>query len=643
MKKNILFYIAIFLGGICNSCNYLDIVPDGVPTMDMVFTTRQNAEKMLMTCYAYMPEHANVYQNPGIGASEEVWNCSEKTFYYSNSTSFAIAKGNQNTNDPYLNYWSGRNDGKNMFIAIRDCNIFIEKIDEVPDMTDTEKRRWKDEVKVLKAFYHYWLLQLYGPIPFVDKNIDVSAGPDEVKVVREPVDVVVPKIVALLDDALSDDGLPLNIRVQLTEMGRLTRPAALAIKAKVLTLAASPLFNGNPDFKDYKNDEGVELINSVEDPHKWELARDALKEAIEVALEAGHELYQFNEMMMDQISDTTQLELTLRNTITGRFTKELIWGLGNNATETLTGIVNAPLTAYQQGKKIDWTKSMHNPTLDVAEQFYSNKGLPIENDKTWEYERRYEVADVPTGHEYYIGESSRTAKLNYFREPRYYAWVGFDCGKWFNMEAPDDKHAFVVHNKAGETAGQALDNYSVTGFFAKKLVNYKLVMTESSNTGNSITYAFPIIRLADLYLLYAEALNECKAAPDNEVYEYIQRVRDKAGLDKETGGLVQTWANYSNQPDKVTTKIGMREIIHRERLIELCFEGQRFFDLRRWRKSMEYSNRPIRGWNVSEKTEAGYYQVKYIYFRKFTPKDYFWPIRIDDIYKNRKIKQSPLW
>lgn len=643
MKKNFLYCIALVLGGILNSCDYLDLVPDNLPTMEMAFTTRQNAEKMLMTCYGYMPAHASVFQNPGLGASDEVWNCNEKTYYHSNTTSFGIAKGNQNTNDPLLNYWSGGSHGTNIFIGIRDCNIFIDNIDQVPDMTDTEKRRWKAEVKVLKAFYHYWLLQLYGPIPFTDKNIDVSASADQVKVVREPVDIVVTKIVNLLDEVLATDDLPLNIRVQLTEMGRLTKPAASAIKAKVLTLAASPLFNGNPDFKDYKNDEGMELINSVDDPKKWEAARDASSKAIELALEAGHMLYKFDEMMMDQISDTTELELTLRNTITGRFTKELIWGLGNNATEELTKIVNPPLTSYQQGKQIPWTLSMHNPTLDVAEQFYTNKGLPIENDKTWDYKNRYVVEDVPAGHEYYIEKNARTAKLNYNREPRYYAWVGFDCGKWFNMEAKNDKEALVVHNKPGETAGRVLDNYSITGFFAKKLVSYKLVITESSHTGSNISYAFPIIRLADLYLLYAEALNECKQAPDKEVYEYIQLVRNKAGLDKETGSIEKTWEMYSNMPDRIRTKIGMREIIHRERLIELSFEGQRFFDLRRWRKSLEYCNRPIRGWNVSEKSEAGYYQVKYIYFRKFTPKDYFWPIKIADINRNRKIKQSPLW
>lgn len=643
MKRNLLFYLTLLLGGLFGSCNYLDIVPDGLPTMDMVFTTRQNAEKMLMSCYSYVPEHANEHMNPGLCAGEEVWNCYEKGSYYENTTAFGIAKGNQNTSDPYLNYWSGGNDGWNMFIGIRNCNIFIENVDNVPDMTDSEKRRWKCEAKVLKAFFHYWLLQLYGPIPFIDKNIDVSASPDEVKVEREPVDVVVNKIVALLDEALEEDGLPLNIRAQQTEMGRLTRPAALAIKAKVLTLAASPLFNGNPDFIGYTNDEGVELINSTFDPHKWELARDALKEAIDVSLEAGHGLYKFDEQLMMEVSDTTMLELTLRNTITGRFNKELIWGLGNNGTASLTALVNPPLTSYQMGYALDWTLAMHNPTLDVAEQFYTNKGLPIEYDKTWDYTNRYEVDTVPAGHEYYIGEGLRTAKLNYYREPRYYAWVGFDCGKWFNMEAPNDKQAYVVHNKATETSGRTLEHFSITGFFCKKLVSYKLIMTQASDTSGEISYAFPIIRLADLYLMYAEALNECKSAPDNEVYEYIQRVRDKAGLDKDTGGLVETWVRYSNKPDMVKTKEGMREIIHRERMIELCFEGQRFYDLRRWRKMLEYANRPIRGWNIGEKTEIGYYQVQYIYFRKFTPRDYFWPIKLDDLYRNNKLKQSPLW
>lgn len=642
MKNKLLFNIlAIVLT--LTSCNYLDLVPDNIPTMDMAFTTRQNAEKMLASCYNYMPEHANIYQNPGLEAGDEVWKSAEKTYYHSNTTSFNIAKGNQNANDPYLNYWSGGQDGKNLFIGMRDCNILIENVHLVPDMNQSEKRRWIAEVKVLKAFYHYWLLQLYGPIPFIDKNLDVSASAEEMKLFREPVDIVVDKIVALIDEATADESLPLYIRVTGTEMGRLTRPAALAIKAKVLLLAASPLFNGNPDFPEFKNKEGVELINTTYDPSKWMKAKDACKEAIDLAHEAGHQLYEFDEMQMDAISDTTLLELTLRNTITSRFNKELIWGLGNNASENLMRISNVALTSYQQGKEIRWTLGAHAPTMDVVEQFYSKNGVPIDEDKQYDYTNRYKVEAAPVDHEYYIEKGAKTANLNYNREPRFYAYLGFDRGKWYNLEAKDDKNALVVRNKAGETGGRALECFSITGYFAKKLVNYKLVMTNSSHTGSQCSYPFPIIRLSDLYLMYAEALNETKDMPNNEVYEYVQKVRNKAGLDKETGGLVQTWSVYSKNTSKPTTKNGMRDIIQRERMIELAFEGHRFFDLRRWRLCMDYFNRPIRGWNISGETDESYYQINYIFFKKFTPKDYFWPIKLKDIYVNRNLIQNPHW
>lgn len=625
------------------SCDYLDIIPDNVATIEMAFTTRQNAEKFMATCYSYVPDHANVYQNPGLASGDEFWNCAEKTFYYANQTSFAIAKGYQNTNDPYLNYWSGGQDGYNMFVALRDCNTFLENIGNVPDMTSTEKNRWIAEVKTLKAFFHYFLMQLYGPIPIIKENIPISASYEDLKVVREPVDDVVEYIVQLLDEVIASGALPLNIRAEATEMGRLTQPAAHALKAKVLSLAASPLFNGNPDFTGYKNAEGVEFISSVNNPKKWEAARDACKAAIESAHAAGHQLYEFDDMLMNPVSDTTLLELTIRNTVTARFNRELIWGLGENFTATMESIVNAPLTAYQQGKQIYWCRSMQNPTLDIAEQYYTRNGVPIEEDISYDYENRYEVDDTPAGHEYYIEKDFRTAKLHFYREPRFYASLGFDGGKWFNLEASDDKNSYVVHNKAGEIAGKVLDNYNITGYFAKKLVTYKLIMTESSSTQSTAGYAFPIIRLADIYLLYAEALNECKQEPDAEVYEYIQLVRDRAGLDKNTGNLVESWKNYSNDPDKPTRKSGMREIIQRERLIELSLEGQRFYDLRRWRLSKEYLSRPIRGWNVSEKTKMGYYQIKYIYFRDFMPKDYFWPIKQMDLYKNDKLVQSPQW
>ena len=84
--------------------------------------------------------------------------------------------------------------------------------------------------------------------------------------------------------------------------------------------------------------------------------------------------------------------------------------------------------------------------------------------------------------------------------------------------------------KAGALSGkQGFEIYSITGYFAKKLVHYENIISQQGSTIKG--YSFPIIRLSDLYLMYSEALNEVKESPDAEVYEYIQKVRHKAGLD----------------------------------------------------------------------------------------------------------------
>src|SRR5690606_17118423 len=103
------------------------------------------------------------------------------------------------------------------------------------------------------------------------------------------------------------------------------------------------------------------------------------------------------------------------------------------------------------------------------------------------------------------------------------------------------------------------NNYSSTGYFAKKLVSVNSGFTEQHRF-SAETYAYPEIRLADLYLLYAEVLNETKAMPDEEVTRWIDLVRNRAGLQ----GVEISWRNYSKSPNKPDTKIGMREIIQRE-------------------------------------------------------------------------------
>src|SRR5690606_26431535 len=154
-----------------------------------------------------------------------------------------------------------------------DCNIFLENIAQVPDMDQTEKDRWIGEVKFLKAYYHWFLFRMYGPIPITDVNLPISATPEEVQVYRDPVDDVVNYIAGLIDDAVVT--LPTEVIDEGNEMGRITTPSALSLEARVLVTAAIPLFNGNPDYSNFVDNRGVHLFNAVEDPEKWEKAAQA--------------------------------------------------------------------------------------------------------------------------------------------------------------------------------------------------------------------------------------------------------------------------------------------------------------------------------------------------------------------------------
>src|SRR5690606_3056371 len=157
---------------------------------------------------------------------------------------------------------------------------------------DYEKERWVAETKFLKAYFHCYLFRMYGPIPIMDKNLPITASPEEVKVSRQPVEVVVDYIASLLDEAAAGDdfsGLPLTITSRSTELGRVTKVAALAIKARLLVTAASPLFNGNTDYRALANTDGTPLFNSTADPDKWIRAAEACREAVDAAERAGLE------------------------------------------------------------------------------------------------------------------------------------------------------------------------------------------------------------------------------------------------------------------------------------------------------------------------------------------------------------------
>ena len=643
------YFILIILFSSCKD-DYLDVIPDNIPTIDIAFNNRATALNFLATCYTYIPEHANVVQNFSMLAGDEVWYYAENDFYMNNETSFRLAKGMQNVSDPYLNYWEGgRGAPHSLFNALRDCNIFLDNLVTVPGLEEQERLRWLDEVKVLKAFYHFWLMQMYGPIPIVENNISVGASADETNVFRDPVDDVVNYLVQLLDEVIEGENLPGVINFIYTEQGRVTMPVAKALKAKILVLNASPIFNGNTDFNSLVDSQGNSLVNQTYDPQKWVLAKDALYDAIESAESNGHQLYEFTQQIPinGELSEQVIEELSQRAAITESFNSEIIWAYGPEWTGDLQMWCQPRWTA-DHSALFGYTKKSHAPTLNMVETFYSNNGVPLNEDIYWNYADRYDVVSTPlldnndeNYHEFYIEDNYSTAKLHTYREPRFYSTIGFDGGKWFSLETTNINNIPYLDAKAGALSGkQGFEIYSITGYFAKKLVHYENVIAQEGSTIKG--YSFPIIRLSDLYLMYSEALNEVKESPDSEVYEYIQKVRDKAGLDN-GGDLVNTWQLYSSNPSKPSSKEGMRDIIHQERMIELALEGHRYWDLRRWKLADEYFSQPIRGWNIFRPDVEGFYEVENIFYRNYLIKDYLWPISQNELLRNPNLVQNPGW
>lgn len=625
------------------SCSYLDIVPDNIATVDNAFKLRNEAEKYLFTCYSYLPKYSDVARNPALTAGDEVW------FYYPYKLGggralipeiWEVARGNQNINNPYLNYWDGSWGGSSMFEGIRDCNIFLENIEKVPDLTSEERARWISEVMFLKAYYHWYLLRMYGPIPITDKNLPVSSSVEEVRVARDPVDECFSYIVNLLDSAVNN--LPEVILNPVSEMGRITQPIALSVKASVLMNAASPLFNGNTDYKYFIDKDGEPFFNQTYDPKKWELAAEACAEAIEACENmGGNKLYYFSPAVdVYKIGPEMRTQLSIRNAITEKWNSEIIWGSTNSLANQIQNWAQAivdPSTGVS-GNRDNGAHAQYGPPLKIVEMYYTKNGVPIDEDKDWDYQNRYDVVAAKQEDSLYIYPGYETAKLHFNREPRFYAGVGFDGGMWFGSGKNDEADMWHVENRLGSYSGRTRgDQYSITGYYAKKLVHF-LNLVQPDDSYQVQTYPWPVIRLADLYLYYAEALNEIQGSTP-ETLKWINKVRERAGLLP----VEEAWPTYSIYPDKYSNKDGLREIIHQERLIEMAFEGSRFWDIRRWKKAETIFSQPITGWAIGEELPMYYYQKTVLFKRNFVFKDYLWPIKENNLIINKNLIQNPGW
>lgn len=640
MKKNILIIIIATL--LSFSCaDYLDVAPEGTATLESAFSMRQHTLRYLYTCYSYLPTNY-------LGATIDIMGCDEVWVRDRPANNLGVSRdankvvrGLLTSSNNLMGTWS------TYYTAIRDCNSFLDGIETyiVPDLMEFERIQWIAEVKALKAYYHFMLLRQYGPIPIVKKNLPVSTDVAGVQVARNTVDEVVNYIVELLDEAISS--LPASVTSEIKDLGRITLPIASTLKAEVLVTGASPLFNCNNEFASMVNKDGTRLFHQDESKReeKWRRAANACKEAIQICMDSlGMELYTYPGDPKYNLSDTIMQQLTLRQAFCEDWNSEVIWA------DTKSWVSSLQIFCLPQLNPLYALHgSMHHSfsiPLQIAETFYSDNGVPLEEDTEWNYSTRYTLRKATEEESLYIRSGGETSRLNFNREPRFYAWLGFPQGIWYGAGQYDDSkpanlysHPNIKGFWLSSNTPESLAS-EPTGYIPKKWIHYQTLQPTSSQVSVN-NYIWPKYRLSELLLYYAEAINEAEDTQDarREAIKYTDIVRERAGLKS----IEDAWRNHSNNPSKFNTQAGLREIIQQERSIELSMEGKRFWDLRRWKTAREVLNRPIQGWSLYNTNNEEIYKPMTIFNQTFGLKNYFWPISEAELTRNTNLVQSLGW
>lgn len=641
MKRYIigfLFFISLLS---FNSCKkFLDVVPDKTGTIEEVFKQRSRALEYLYSIYSYIPNFADWNGVAGSLGGDEIW--LPPTLYGEPFHGNFIARGLQNVVDPVYDSWRGTRNGKNLYQGIRKANVFMDQIHNVINMTVREKNLWEAEAKFLKAYFYFLLIRKYGPVIIYKENEPVFASEEVLKVPRSPIDSCFNYVIKLMDEVIQTPELKARPDNEQVNLGRIDKSIAYTVKAQVEVYRASPLFNGNEFFKNFKNVEGVNTLYSEYDASKWDSAASAARQAIDYVTSHGFHFYDFPNRV--GVTDVTAQKMTIRNSFslgTGNDRPNVIWPM--TAYSTTSGQqYSMPFGVSYPSQAPLGTIS---PPLKIAEMFYTNHGVPLEQDKSRDYSERYTPKVVDSSERFNLALGYTTAGLNFSREPRFYASLAFDGNIWYGQGRENDdppSNLFEIKAKRGQLNAARQgggNNYSITGYFAKKRVNWKTVTVQGEGGSfEANDYYFPLYRIAYLYLLYAEAKNEADG-PGPEVYKYLNLVRNHAGIPS----VQDSWENWSLNSEQYKNKDGLRKIIHQEMLIEFVFEAKRFWLLRRWKEASKYLNQSITGWNVDASDINNYYRPTFIFQQQFTERDYLWPLAESLLNRNLNLTQNPGW
>ena len=605
MKKILYIFITALALGMTASCHYLDQEPDDLITEEMVFNDIVKTNGWLANIYSYLPDPFMGWnQTYGLNTLiDDVQIPLEWGGFGWWSTS--AMKGNWSATSNYFDLWG------NVYKAVRASLIFQEKVKPLgAEQTAEDVAYMRLQARFLVAYFYSQMLEFYGSFPLVTEYYDINSTYEELMLERTPFE----EIVEWLDEELYtlSQELPLQHKNMTEDHGRATKGMALAVRAHVHMLAASPLFNGNQMYAGVVNKDGTPLFPQTYDKEKWKRAAEAIEDLLNLGV---YSLYK--EYNADGTLDPFMSYMNI-HFATGAANPELIF-INNNGNYAETDQNMAP-HGYGDGN------GAYGATQNLVDAFFTRNGLPIDEDPTY-VASGYSTEDVRYEGTAWNRSNSKeekgliteagTPNMYCNREPRFYVSI------LWHREWSTQLGGRVDFLYGGANGGPTYDSPQC-GYLMRKRQHPQA--TEIGKQNHPYRHGI-IFRLGEFYLSYAEALNEYYGASAHaEALTDLNAIRERAGIPAYEGTYTQEQ---------------MRDLIRRERRIELLDEGKRYTDLRRWMISKDVFAEPIRGLNVKATTDdAFFFTQRNFMTRSFEDRNYLWPIYQTYIDNNPKLVQN---
>ena len=626
-KQNSIYTLLIALLCFVSSCDYLgvsDQLAGGLQNTEQVFDNVSYTKRWYANVFAGIPDYSGI-NSVNVGAFKNPWTgmCDELVVGYGNSSKYNNSDRNA-ANMGFHRYGD-------CYKYIRQANIFLQKAHPImttgtqgDQLLEDELTQMKANVRFMRAFYHYLLFEQYGPIILVkDKIYNATEDQD---VPRNTVDEVIEYIDSELT-AVASEFTQEPIFEDKDYRAWPTKGVALAVRAKLWLYAASPLLNGGyREALSVTNPDGTRLFPDY-DAGKWEKALAACKDFIDYAEAGRYELYKEYKDDNGAVIDPDKSVYNLFQ----KYTHEIIWATANNDWGGMNGDAFDRRIAPRCEKNGLGSTGV---TQELVDAFYMKDGFPVSATAYLPQSTLYQEEGYGTYKDQNDNFSKKytnvTVSNRYLnREPRFYNTVFFNGRQW-----PVSCNQVLFYNggNSGVQEGQA----TLTGYMLFKRFNRSVSLT---NPGVASQFRPSIIfRLADFYLMYAEAANEVNPN-DARVLKYLNLVRERAGLpDIETLNP----AIRGNQELQ-------RAAIQRERQIELATEGQRYFDVRRWmiadKNGEGRQNGYVHGMNVRGESndKEDFNRIVEASQIVFNRKMYLYPMPDSEMRKTKNLVQNPGW